>query len=327
MSKFIRDINNLVNRNINEDTTIRTGEITVDNGDGTYDVKIANASKAIPNVETMYYDVAFSVGEIVDIGFEYGSKEAPKIMGHAKKIAQEPKQVEVDYSGAATEETVTVYGSISDGVLRKVLFTSNYTAVHDASEASYEPESDESNTYHGIYTLQIGQTYADFPAEIYDIQRTALIFDTSSIPTDADITSAIIYLYCWNSTEGTAWFAAGYGGKLLCSIDFDIVIQNGQPTYPHTPVVKADYNYTLYSGNGGSVNTADINEGSFNTITLNSTGRDWINKGGNTKLLLRSSKDISSTISLIAPETIGFISSDFTSPSGYIPKLVITYTI
>lgn len=79
--------------------TYVTGEIVADNGDGTYDVKIDNASSAYKNVETRDYDAIFSIGEIVDIGYEYGCKESPKILGHSKKISQEPKQVEVDYSG------------------------------------------------------------------------------------------------------------------------------------------------------------------------------------------------------------------------------------
>ncbi|MBA7539986.1 hypothetical protein ES705_32275 [subsurface metagenome] len=79
--------------------TILTGEITKDNGDGTYDVKIDQADKAYPNVETAFYGEIFSVGEIAVVTFEDGNKERPRIWGHAKKIAQEPKIVEVDYSG------------------------------------------------------------------------------------------------------------------------------------------------------------------------------------------------------------------------------------
>jgi len=424
-NNFIKDIIKNANDLIKYKNTVTTGEITADNGDGTYDVKIANAGSSYPDVETITYGAVFSVGEIVDIVFEHGCKEAPKIIGHSKKIKQEPLQVEVDYSGGggdpittvttldaylktaisaflegkielsngagnctrrgfhygltiaygsdihddgdygegyfnkqitgldpettyhfqayvldangdeqlgedkifttkeAEEETLTIYGSIQDGVLRKQ--ASTYVPCHDGSEADEDPQ--EASRYFNPYTLDVGQTFADIPFDIYDIQRIALIFDTSAIPVGATIISAIIYLYCWNSAEGTAWFVAGYGGKLLCIADFDIVVQNGQPTYPHIPVVEADYNYTYYSGDGGSVNTADINEGSFNTITLNSTGRNWINKGGITKLLLRSQRDIDSTPDVTEPRTISFISSDFTSPSGYIPKLVITYTI
>ena len=109
MSKFIESIIKTANEQIKYKNTITTGEITVDNGDGTYNVKIANASSAIPNVETVLYGESFSVGEIVVIGFEYGCKEAPKILGHAKKIKQEPNYVEVDYSGDVRAITLGAY--------------------------------------------------------------------------------------------------------------------------------------------------------------------------------------------------------------------------
>lgn len=118
MSKFAKKIKDSIDKSIDHKTTIRTGEITVDNGDGTYDVKISQSDSAYPDVETMYYNAVFSVGEIVDIGFEYGCKESPKIMGHSKTIAQEPKEVEVDYSGGGTQTvTTTVYSEDNDGFL------------------------------------------------------------------------------------------------------------------------------------------------------------------------------------------------------------------
>ncbi|GAG75932.1 unnamed protein product, partial [marine sediment metagenome] len=43
------------------------------------------------------------------LAFEYGSKESPKIIGHGKKIAQTPVEVEVDYSGTARVETLDAY--------------------------------------------------------------------------------------------------------------------------------------------------------------------------------------------------------------------------
>lgn len=91
-----------LNRNIIDQIQYRgtmvTGEITKDNGDGTYDVKIAQADKAYPYVETAFPNMVFGVGEIVLITNEYGNKEMPRILGYAKKIAQHPIDVEVDYS-------------------------------------------------------------------------------------------------------------------------------------------------------------------------------------------------------------------------------------
>lgn len=78
--------------------TMVTGEITEDNGDGTYDVKIAQSDKAYPNVETAFPNTVFSVGDIVLVTFEYGNREMPRILGYTKRVAQHPVDVEVDYS-------------------------------------------------------------------------------------------------------------------------------------------------------------------------------------------------------------------------------------
>ena len=62
-----------------------------------------------------------------------------------------------------------------------------------------------------------------------------------SVPEDAIISNAILSLYFIHNT--------------YVSTDFDIVIQNGQPIYPHEPSEDNDFDYLYYSGNGGSVNT------------------------------------------------------------------------
>lgn len=101
LPSFSGDIEKNIIRHIKYRGTIRTGEIIVDNGDGTYDVKIALSDVVYPSIETIHYEMKFAVGEIAVLAFEYGSKESPKIIGHGKKIAQVPVEVEVDYSGAA----------------------------------------------------------------------------------------------------------------------------------------------------------------------------------------------------------------------------------
>lgn len=103
LPSFSGDIEKNIIRHIKYRGTIRTGEIIVDNGDGTYDVKIAFSDVVYPSIETIHYEMVFAVGEIAVLAFEYGSKESPKIIGHGKKIAQTPVEVEVDYSGAAEE--------------------------------------------------------------------------------------------------------------------------------------------------------------------------------------------------------------------------------
>jgi len=66
-----------------------TGEVATDNGNGTYDVYIAGSDVAYPNIPTTVREPDFGVGEAVEILIEYGNKEMPIIIGHAKKITQE----------------------------------------------------------------------------------------------------------------------------------------------------------------------------------------------------------------------------------------------
>lgn len=109
LPNFSDSIEKNIIRHIKYRGTIRTGEITADNGDETYDVKIAMSDQAYPDVETLYPNDVFQVGEIVTLAFEYGSKEIPKIIGHGKKVAQDPVDVIVDYSGTARVETLNAY--------------------------------------------------------------------------------------------------------------------------------------------------------------------------------------------------------------------------
>ncbi|MBA7549239.1 hypothetical protein ES705_41715 [subsurface metagenome] len=109
LPSFSGDIEKNIIRHIKYRGTIRTGEIIVDNGDGTYDVKIALSDMVYPSIETIHYEMVFAVGEMAVLAFEYGSKENPKIIGHGKKIAQVPVEVEVDYSGTARVETLDAY--------------------------------------------------------------------------------------------------------------------------------------------------------------------------------------------------------------------------
>ncbi len=275
MRNFIDDLRNNIDKNISEKTTVRTGEITAVNDDGTYDVKIAQSASAYPNIETIDYNAQFSEGEVVEIIFEYGNKESPKIVGTAKKIAQEPHEVEVDYSGDGGKQTVTTSIDFSYG---GYIWTSNdvgdgnttYTIAHDKTSGD-----DTDDTY-----LYIEQWYHD-TNETYAISRGFLFFDTSSIPSDATITSAILYL------------KEDYSDGSSADSSTKIVIQNGQPNYPSNPLVVGDYNKNHYSNNGGEIITTDMTGGtSFDPITLNDNGKAWINKEGTTKLCLRMNHDI-----------------------------------
>jgi len=84
-------INNIKYRN-----NVVTGEIATVNGNNTYDVYISGSDVAYPNIPTTVKEPDFEVGEAVEILIEYGNKEMPIIIGHAKKVAQEFVEDEIN---------------------------------------------------------------------------------------------------------------------------------------------------------------------------------------------------------------------------------------
>jgi len=187
---------------------------------------------------------------------------------------------------------MTVYSTTSDGYIYK--YNSNYNTAWTSSTGTVIDSVDFIRT--GQYKNKLGTYY---------IWRGFLFFNTSSLPSNAYITQATLSVYKKSDSSST---------------DFDIVIQNGQPTYPHDPLQIGDYNKNYYSGNGGSLNTANFSNGR-NNIPL--TNYSWLTKEGMTKLCLRSSRDISGT----PPSGLEYVQVYSSEKSGtfYDPKLSISY--
>ena len=98
-------------------------------------------------------------------------------------------------------------------------------------------------------------------------------------------------------------------------------------TYPHDPLINSDYDKTYYgpAASGGQYNTSSgWSTSGYNTLNLNATGLNWINKSGETKFFLRSSRDISVT-SPSGYEYVEYYSYEW--GDGYRPQLVVTYTL
>ena len=187
--------------------------------------------------------------------------------------------------------TPILYSSVSDGHIRNS--GPSYNTVHDSVDGTVQSE----RIYAGQYK---------YPGTYYEIYRGFIFFDTSELPDDCTIISATLSL-C-TAADGAY-------------TDFDIVIQNGQPDYPHDPLMPDDYDKTHYTGNGGSFNTVDLAiVGGYNAIPLNSDGLDWIVKTGTTKLCLRSSRDIDSIVPT-GLERVEFYASE--SPE-FAPELEVT---
>jgi len=161
-----------------------------------------------------------------------------------------------------------------------------------------------------IYTynnqLRCGQSKGGI---YYTVYRTALYFETSSIPDDATITSAYLSLYV----------SADYA-----SPNTNITIQKGvSSVYPHDPPEEGDYYYLNYEGNCGTRSTNDISGLGYWNITLSSTGETWIDNDGTTNFLLRHSEDIDG-VAPIATDYVQF--KDAEAGSNYVPILYVFYS-
>jgi len=192
------------------------------------------------------------------------------------------------------DPTLTVYSTSSDGYIYN--YNTNYDSVQTASSGIVSGSE---------AFITIGQRkQAAVPSSVYYIYRGFVFFNTSSLPSNAYLDNATLSLYKKDDYSAT---------------DFDITIQNGQPTYPHDPMQSGDYNKNDYSGNGGTLNTSKFTNG-YNDIQVSNL--NWITKGGTTKLCLRSSRDINGN-EPTGNEYANVHSSEFLGMCG--PKLVIMY--
>jgi hypothetical protein len=189
------------------------------------------------------------------------------------------------------DPTLTVTSLSNDGFIWKSDRTYNTAWTYTSGTV------DSTSTY-----LSIGQKLS---SSVYYIYRGFVLFDTSSLPSNAYLDSAVLSLYKKDDFSTT---------------DFLLTIQNGQPVCPHNPLQTTDYNKVLYSGNGGSLSTANFVNGR-NNITLSNLA--WINRIGLTKLCLRSSRDINGT----APTGNEYVNVYSTNAplQSEVPKLIITY--
>lgn len=153
---------------------------------------------------------------------------------------------------------------------------------------------------------RIGQ--ANFSG-FYEVDRSALYFDTSVLTSVVTITGVDLKIY-------------GYVDQSVT--DFNITLQQGSTTYPHDPLVVGDYDKTNYTTTSvGVFGTAGFITSDYNTLSFNAADFAMINKVGVTKLLLRSSLDIAGT----APsgyERIWYYT--YEKGNGYWPQLIVTFT-
>ena len=195
----------------------------------------------------------------------------------------------------ALADEATFYSTTADGQLWGS--HADYGTAHDTAFSMID----------GDY-LSIGQTNVSGSYRIY---RSAVFFDTSSLPDDVYILAATLSLVGYSDDSDT---------------DFDITVVNGSSLIP--PLALSDYGLLRSQTiSGGAFNTSGFMTAYFD-IQLNADGIGWISKTGMTKLGLRSSRDINANADFPnAREILSVLSSQFVDGEAYSPKLVVTYYI
>lgn len=113
----------------------------------------------------------------------------------------------------------------------------------------------------------------------YLIYRGAMYIDTDGLPDDLNLS-------LYNATL-LVYISAIYNDN-----EFTVYVQDGQPTYPHTPLVAGDYAKSNYLGGlslGNLNNTTTLSQGNWYPIPVNTS---VIDLDGVTKLCLRTDWDI-----------------------------------
>ena len=129
---------------------------------------------------------------------------------------------EIQPLGAPLSDTETFDCLSYDGDLS--ICCSTYSSAWSASSGV---------TDYSDHNFSVGQqALISSVVNLYSVSRGCVYFDTGSIPDNADILSAKLSLFCY---------------MLYTYHDYDVVIQNGQPTYPHKPMEGGDYDKTHYS--------------------------------------------------------------------------------
>ena len=151
--------------------------------------------------------------------------------------------------------------------------SADYSTAHNAASGSM------------IESNQIGQ---EKWSATYRIFRSPGLWDTTGIIPEGVVSVALCGTHLGTIIE-----------------DFKIVVQSGQPTYPHDPVVGGDYAKSNYGDIGGESETLIAGKGGYSfNLPLGGAFFDWI-QNGITKLMLRSSKELAAS----APTGLEYILS------------------
>lgn len=228
----------------------------------------------------------------------------------------ESTQHELYESGGVTSTSMTAYPdahpettTVDGHVYAEAGSATGATWATIISAAGSASSDDNSSAYIEITSSSTTDTW-------FILSRGILLFDTSSIPDDATITSAILSLYGTSKKDELG---------ILPNIDI----------YTSTPASNTSLTFTDYQQLGNTSQTGspktytNWSTTGYNDFTFNATGRSNINKTGISKFGTRNANyDVSGS-----PPTWSYTFGNNVSVLHYAsadypikPKLVVTYT-
>lgn len=145
------------------------------------------------------------------------------------------------------------------------------------------------------------------------LTRGIILFDTSSLPANATITSATFSI--WIISKGDSWTDGG-----LCLVSSAPASNANIAT---TDFPTANFGTTEYATR---VTLASITTGQYLDMALNASGLTFINTPGIQKFGLMISYDLDNTSKATTAGFSANVDVDYADNGSNIPKLAITYT-
>lgn len=211
---------------------------------------------------------------------------------------------------ALTAATLTVYPDPNaettsvDGRTNNEI-NGTYATAHDAASSS---GAGDTNLYLDIWNSHDASSN-------YNVVRSMMLYDTSSLTASATISSAVCTL-----TGYSAGFIVETGGTDSLTIVTTTPASN-------TAVTTADFDQYGTTLQATAVAFSSLSDTGANNITLNATGLSNISKTSITKFGIRTQKDVDNTDAAGNGDVYAFFKSADTADVTSDPKLVVTYTL
>jgi len=246
--------------------------------------------------------------------FAYDANGEPIEISSNKIVkASEFNRTDITYP-ITIDPTSTFTTSASDGYAYEFSDTEPWSNIWDFVHGATGTGSSPSST--SLYTGIYGAYYVASGQYDCFLRRSFVYFNTAGLPDNANIDSSILKLYGTSAPE-SAWGA------------WNLIIQEGMPTYPSDPLVTSDYLYSRYAGNGGTLASSSMGSG-YKEISLSAQGLTWINLSGTTKFALKEKEHDADDVQPSAPTTDSYNNKwsvyAYEQGTGYWPQLVVTYS-